>query len=76
MSYLLTQKKEEKQALRYLAFDGRKDKTLMSKNQMIREEHMTFSILFHTFPCPNKIAQNAKCIVPKWEKCMEKRLSG
>ena len=42
MSCLLTKKEEKKEALRYLAFDGRKDKTLMPKNQIAREEHMTF----------------------------------
>ena len=42
MSDLLTKRKQEKQALRVLAFDGRKDLTLMPKNQMAREEHLTF----------------------------------
>ena len=42
MSSLLTKKKQKKKNLRYLGFDGRKDCTLMPKNQIAKEEHMTF----------------------------------
>ena len=42
MSCLLTKRKVKKKNLQYLGFDGRKDCTLMPKNQTAKEEHMTF----------------------------------
>ena len=45
----IAEHKEKLKGFKYLLADGRKDKTLMPKNRIQKEEHLTFVSRYETF---------------------------